>query len=206
MLEIQNYISFVLATLIFQVVPGAGTIAILNATARSGRRVGMASVAGTLVGDFILMVAAVAGLAAVLRANPVLFQVLQWFGAAYLCWLGCQLLRARIDTDKEAQAPWLSPWLYFWQACAVSLTNPKTILFFMSFFPLFLKPEASWSTLSVMMLHVTLISLAYQTGLVVVGNTIALQVRSLPSARMVATRLAGIALLGFGIKIATSNQ
>ena len=52
MFDIQNYASFVLAVLVFQLIPGAGTIAIVNATARNGTAAGMAAVAGTLAGEF----------------------------------------------------------------------------------------------------------------------------------------------------------
>jgi len=206
MFDIQNYTSFVLAILVFQLIPGPGTIAILNATARNGVRAGMAAVVGTLVGDFIFMFAAAAGLAAIMRANPFVFQTLQWFGAAYLVWMGIGLLRARVDSAVQTEEPRKSPWMYFRQATAVSLTNPKVILFFVSFFPLFLKPQASTSTIGIMMAHVTLISLLYQGGLVVLGNRVASALKSLPSARKIATRLAGITLIGFGIKLATSNK
>jgi len=206
MFDIQNYTSFVLAILVFQLIPGPGTIAILNATARNGVRAGMAAVVGTLVGDFIFMFAAAAGLAAIMRANPFVFQTLQWFGAAYLVWMGIGLLRARVDSAVQTEEPRKSPWMYFRQATAVSLTNPKVILFFVSFFPLFLKPQASTSTIGIMMAHVTLISLLYQGGLVVLGNRVASALKTFPSARKIATRLAGITLIGFGIKLATSNK
>jgi leucine efflux protein len=206
MFDIQNYGSFIAAILVFQLIPGPGTIAILNATARNGVRAGMAAVVGTLVGDFIFMFAAAAGLAAIMRANPVIFQALQWFGAAYLVWMGIGLLRARVDSAVQTEEPRKLPWMYFRQATAVSLTNPKVILFFVSFFPLFLKPQASISTIGLMMAHVTLISLIYQGGLVVLGNRVASALKTLPSARKIATRLAGITLIGFGIKLATSNK
>lgn len=206
MFDIQNYASFIAAVLIFQLIPGPGTIAILNATARNGRAAGMAAVSGTLAGDFVFMVAAAAGLAAVMKANPLLFQALQWFGAAYLCWMGVQLLRARIGDGEAAPEPERSPWTYFRQAFAVSLTNPKVILFFVSFFPLFLKPGASSATLGVMMLHVTGLSLLYQAGLVLVGNAVARRLRALPGARRIATRLSGTVLIGFGLKLAADNR
>ncbi len=160
MFDIQNYPSFLAAILIFQLVPGAGTIAILNATARNGVGAGLGAVLGTLTGDSVFMVAAAAGLAAIMHAHPLLFQALQWFGAAYLCLLGVQLLR----------------------------------------------PEASGGTLAAMMAHVTLLSLLYQAGLVFVGNAVARRLKALPAARRLATRLAGLALIGFGIKLAVDNR
>lgn len=206
MFDIQNYSSFIAAILIFQLIPGAGTLAILNATARNGIGAGMGAVIGTLVGDFIFMVAAVAGLAAFLTANPQVFVALQWFGAAYLCWMGLQLLRAPLAAASEQDAVRQSGWIYFRQACLVSLTNPKVILFFVAFFPLFMRPDSPPATLVAMMLHVTAISLLYQAGIVLVGNAAARRLRAIPSARKIATRLAGIALIGFGIKLAASNR
>ena len=73
MFDIQNYISFIAAILVFQLIPGPGTLAILNATARNGVKAGLGAVLGTLLADFLYMVAAVAGLAAVMQANPLLF-------------------------------------------------------------------------------------------------------------------------------------
>lgn len=206
MFDIQNYPSFVLAVLVFQLIPGAGTIAILNATARDGRAAGMAAVVGTLAGDFAFMVAAVAGLAAVMRANPLLFEALQWFGAAYLCWLGLQLLRQRVDAAGPAPSARRSLRRHFRQGFAVSLTNPKVMLFFVSFFPLFLRPTASAATLAAVMLHVILLGLAYQAMLVLTGNAVARRLASIPSARRVATRLGGVALIGLGIKLAVDNR
>ena len=206
MFDIQNYPNFLAAILVFQLIPGAGTLAILNATARNGIGAGLGAVFGTLVGDFLFMVAAAAGLAAVMNANPILFLALQWFGAAYLCWLGLQLLRSPIAPDAATPEPRRSAWRYFRQACAVSLTNPKVILFFVAFFPLFLRPGSSSVTLVAMMAHVTIISFLYQAGLVLVGNAVARRLRAIPSARKIATRLAGIALIGFGVKLATSNR
>jgi len=206
MLDIQNYVSFVLAILVFQLVPGPGTIAILNATARSGTAAGMAAVAGTLAGDGVYMVAAVAGLAAVMSASPLLFQALQWLGAAYLCWIGLRLLVARAAADASGEERGRSPASYFRQAFSVSLTNPKVVLFFVSFFPLFLRPGASATTLAAMMLHVTVISLLYQGMLAVAGNAVARRLRSVPAARRAATRLAGVALIGFGIKLASDHR
>ena len=206
MFGIENYFSFLTAIVIFQLVPGPGTFTILNATARNGIRAGLGAVLGTLAGDMIFMLAAVAGLAAVMSAHPALFDALQWLGAAYLCWIGLQMLRKRENDGAAGIEPAQPAWRYFRQACAVSLTNPKVVLFFVAFFPLFLRPESPTSTLLLMMVHVTGLSFIYQAGLVLVGNAVALRLKALPSVRKSATRLAGLALIGFGIKLAASNS
>ena len=206
MFEIQNYESFVAAILVFQLIPGPGTLAILNATARNGITAGLGAVLGTLLGDMAYMIAAIVGLAAVMKANPALFQGLQWFGVAYLGWMGLQLLRQPVSSDNSSPETRKSAWVYFRQAFTVGLTNPKVVLFFVAFFPLFLRADASALTLGVMIAHVTLISFLYQAGLVLVGNAVARRLRSLPLVRKLATRLAGTALLGFGVKLALDNH
>lgn len=202
MFDIQHYGSFIVAILIFQAVPGAGTIAILEATARDGKRAGMAAVTGTLVGDFLFMVAAAAGLAALMQAHPLIFQALQWSGVAYLLWLGVQLLRSRPGADGAEPVRDASPWRILRRALLVSLTNPKVMLFFVAFFPLFLTPQASTATLWAMMLHVTVLSLLYQSALVLIGNLVARRCVAFVGARTVATRFAGLALIGLSIKLA----
>jgi leucine efflux protein len=206
MFDIHHYSSFLIAILIFQLVPGAGTIAILNATARNGRRSGLAAVGGTLAGDFVFMVAAVAGLATVMSTKPLMFRLLQWLGAAYLVFIGVQLISTKTESSSANREAIPSSRKYFRQAFTVSITNPKVMLFFLSFFPLFLAPGASFATLLVMMFHVTLVSMAYQVALVLVGNKIANRLKTLPLARRLATRIAGVALVGFGIKLAINNR
>ncbi len=203
MLDIQNYGSFVAAILVFQAIPGAGTIAILDSTARDGRGAGISAVMGTLAGDALLMTAAVAGLAALLQANPMLFQSLQWLGVAYLFWMGGKLVLARADSNATASMDTLTLSGYFRRAFIVSLTNPKAILFFIAFFPLFLKPNASPMTLPVMMLHVTILSLVYQAALVFIGNIVAVRLKKFSSARLIASRLAGVTLIALSMKLAS---
>ena len=206
MFGIEHYSSFIMAILVFQLIPGAGTIAILNATARNGIGAGLGAVVGTLIGDFIFMVAALAGLATLMQQNPFLFELLQYFGAGYLCWLGFGLLRTKLDPHGTHEAPKQSGWLYLRQACAVSLTNPKVMLFFVAFFPLFLTPQAQTPTLIAMMVHVTVLSFAYQAGLVLLGNSVARRLKGFPFARKLAFKLSGIALIAFGIKLALNNR
>lgn len=202
MFHILNYEGFVATILVFSAVPGAGTIAILDATARGGSRTGLAAVAGTLVGDFAMMVASVAGLAALLQLHPQWLQALQWFGMAYLAFLAWQMLRTPIQPQAMPTGGAVAPWPHFRKACLVSLTNPKVLLFFVAFFPLFLAPNASTTTLVAMMAHVTLISAAWQGSLVAVGNHVALRLHAWPQARWIATRTGGAVLALLALRLA----
>ena len=205
MFGIEHYVSFVSAIVLFQLIPGAGTLAIVNATARRGVHAGLSAVLGTLVGDAVWMVGAALGLAAVMQANPALFRALQWFGVVYLLWMAWGLLRSgRSESVSEAVA--VSSWQYARQAALVSLTNPKVMLFFVAFFPLFLRHDSGALTLFVMMAHVSLISLLYQAGLVLLGHWVARVFEDIPQAQVWAKRLAGVALIGFAAKLAANNR
>lgn len=202
MADIQNYGSFLIAILIFQAVPGAGTVAILDATARGGVRAGMACVGGTLAGDALFMAGAALGLAALLQASPALFGALQWVGAGYLLWMGCGMLRSTACVTATATEVPRSPRAYAWRAFAISLANPKVMLFFVAFFPLFIAPGASAATLPLMMLHVTVLSLFWQGLLVLLGRQVARRLVHQPAARRLAARLAGCVLVGLGLRLA----
>jgi threonine/homoserine/homoserine lactone efflux protein len=204
MFGIQNYPEFIAAVLIFQLIPGPGTLAILAATGRHGPRGGMAAVAGTLAGDALWMFGAVLGLAALLRIYPGVFGALQMAGVAYLCWIGLQLLRA--PAPSAAPQTVRNPWAGFRQALTVCITNPKAMLFFVAFFPLFLDASAGPGTLAALLLHVTGLSLLYQTALVLAGHWVARRLADQTWLTQLLRRLCGIALVGFGIRLALDNR
>lgn len=207
MFDIQNYASFVAVIVVFQVVPGPGTLVILSATARSGIGAGFGAVAGTLAGDFVYMAGAVLGLAAVMETHVPVFEGLRWLGAAYLCGMGIRWLRAPAAGDMAVgERRKQSGWVYFRRAFTVGMANPKVILFFLMLFPLFLRADAPKTAIGAMMFHVTSISFVYQAGLVLVGNAAARRLEGFPGARRLATRLAGLALVGFGVRLALNDR
>ena len=205
MFGIQNYNGFLLAVILFQLYPGPGTIAILNATARGGVGKGMKAVFGTLTGDFIYMLSAVLGLAAILSANPGILNVAQWIGIAYLFWIGIKYFRVSANKIDPAEKE-VKDWACYREALAICLTNPKAIIFFMAFFPLFLTDDSKPSTLTILMAHVTVISFLYQSMLVLLGNATIRKISKFRSAPVITTRLAGVAIMAFGIKLLLNKR
>lgn len=206
MFGIQHYATFIFAVLVFQLIPGPGTLAILGTTARHGTRAGMGAVLGTLTGDLVYMLAAMLGLATLLMAWPSVFATMKWVGIAYLIWIGWQLLRTPLSKEgpEKASSPGLG--VHFRKGLAVCLTNPKAIMFFMAFFPLFLASDADTLTLILLVGHVSLICLAYQTLLVFIGNALARRLAHIPALRRLASRLTGLALIGFGLRLALDQR
>jgi threonine/homoserine/homoserine lactone efflux protein len=119
--------------------------------------------------------------------------------------MGLSLLRSSHEGD-DASGFVPSQAKDFFNALSIGLTNPKVIMFFMAFFPLFMARDATPWTLVGMVVHVTGISLVYQTLLVVGGNVLARRLTASPFARSIGRRLIGASLIGFGVRLATAER
>jgi leucine efflux protein len=203
MLGISDYWAFIAAVLVFLMLPGPGTFAVLTSTAKGGLRGGYAALAGLMIGDWLLMLAALVGVAALLAAHPMLFRSVQWLGVVYLVWVGLQLLRAN-GKAKTTPLP-IAPGTYFRQGFLITLINPKAIVFYMAFFPLFIDPARydGLPTLLAMGGTISLLTFAYGSVLIVSGNWAARRLRANESVGRWLSRFAGVALIGFGARLAT---
>lgn len=201
MFGITNYSAFVIAFILLLLLPGPGNLALITSTSKGGIVGGLAATLGVIAGDQVLMWLAVAGVAALLGAYPAAFHAVQWLGAAYLVWLGAKLLLAKAG-DKPILN--IRPSHYFQQAMMITLFNPKAIVFYMAFFPLFIDPakHQGWVTYGV--LSATIVSLTFLYGLIAVLLThfMAEKIRSNPRMTSALQKFAGVFLVGFGVKLA----
>ena len=140
MFGIADYGAFVIAVLVFLAIPGPGNLALVTSTGKGGIRAGLAATFGVIAGDQVLMWLAVAGVATLLKAWPLAFGAVQWLGAAYLAWVGLRMILAK---PGDAPVIHIEPRHYFRQGMAITLLNPKAIVFYMAFFPLFVDPAAA---------------------------------------------------------------
>lgn len=204
MFGVADYGAFVAAIIIFLAIPGPGNLALITSTGKGGVAGGLAATFGIIAGDQVLMWLAVAGVAALLTAYPAAFRAVQWFGAGYLAWLGLRMLLA-----KAGDAPVLNiePRHYFKQAALITLLNPKAIVFYMAFFPLFVDPDRHQGMLTFGVMAATIAVLTFVYGLVAVLLTHRLteRMRSNPVIGQVLQKLAGVCLLAFGAKLALSK-
>ncbi|HJV62232.1 MAG TPA: LysE family transporter [Albitalea sp.] len=204
MFGVADYGAFVAAVIVFLMIPGPGNLALITSTGKGGVRGGLAATAGVIAGDQVLMWLAVAGVAAVLKASPVLFGAVQWAGAAYLAWIGIRMILAR---PGDAPIITIRPRHYFQQAFTITLLNPKAIVFYMAFFPLFVDPVRHQGLPTFAFMAATIAALTFLYGAVVTLLTRHLADRVRANARFTRTlnRLAGVMLLGFGAKLALSR-
>ncbi len=204
MFGIADYPSFVIAVIVFLMIPGPGNLALITSTGKGGLRGGFASIFGLIVGDQVLMWTAVAGVAALLAAYPPAFHAVQWLGAAYLAWLGLRMILAKPGDRPVLQ---MKPHHFFRQSFVITLLNPKAIVFYMAFFPLFVDPAAHLGLLPFAVMAATIAVLTFCYGLIVVLLThrLAERLRSNPKVSGALQKLAGVFLIGFGVKLALSR-
>jgi leucine efflux protein len=204
MFGIADYGAFVAAIIVFLLIPGPGNLALVTSTGKGGIRGGLAATLGVIAGDQVLMWLAVAGVAALLAAYPTAFHAVQWLGAVYLGWLGLRMLRA-----KPGDAPILHirPRQFFRQALFITLLNPKAIVFYMAFFPLFVDParHQGLTTFAVMALTIAALTFLYGLTATLLTHFLAERLRANPRVKTTLEKLAGVFLIAFGIKLAISR-
>jgi leucine efflux protein len=204
MLGIADYGAFVVAIIVFLAIPGPGNLALITSTGKGGVRGGLAATLGVIAGDQVLMWLAVAGVAALLSSYPAAFSAVQWLGAAYLAWLGFKML-----TAKPGDAPVLNirPRQYFQQGLTITLLNPKAIVFYMAFFPLFVDPAKHQGliTFGAMAATVAVLTFLYGLTAVLLTHFLAERMRAKPVIGRMLEKVAGVFLIGFGIKLALSK-
>lgn len=205
--------TYVLGAFFIILLPGPNSLYVLSTAAQRGVRQGYRGAAGVFIGDTVLMVLAAAGVASLLKSTPILFNVVKYAGAAYLAWIGFQMLRGawrswRAPASAEAApVPERIEENPFRKALVISLMNPKAILFFISFFIQFVDPAYGTPALSFLILGAIcqLFSVLYLSALIFGGTFLASQFRARRKLSAGLSTGVGVVFLGFGAKLATAT-
>lgn len=198
---VADYPAFLVAVLVFLAIPGPGNLALITSTGKGGIAGGLGATFGVIAGDQVLLWAAVAGVSALMAAYPAAFHAVQWLGALYLAWLGLRMLLARPGGAPMLQ---IKPRHYFRQAMVITLLNPKAIVFYLAFFPLFVDPaqHQGLKTFGVMAASIAVLTFVYGLAAVLLTWKLAERLRASPQISAALQKAAGLFLIAFGIKLA----
>ena len=144
-------IEFWLTTLVIVATPGTGALYTIAAGLSRGTRASIIAAVGCTLGIIPHMIAAITGLAALLHASAVAFQVLKYAGVAYLLYLAYKTFRDRSPMNVEDAAP-ISAWKVIYQAVLINVLNPKLTIFFFAFLPQFVSTADPNSLLTMLTL------------------------------------------------------
>lgn len=194
-----TFLAFFTAALLLAITPGPGIMYVLTRSMAGGRREGILSSIGTLIGGFVHVVAAGLGLSAVLATSAIAYQAVRWAGAGYLIYLGIRMIRnagqaESIDTGSTAGNP-------FRQGVVTEVLNPKTALFFLSFIPQFVDAKAGGVFAQFLILGTISVILNSSVDVLVAVFAGPLGERLLKSrrARRNQRRATGAAMIGLGV-------
>jgi threonine/homoserine/homoserine lactone efflux protein len=138
MSEPHLLLAFILATTILMLIPGPNVALIVANSVAWGTRYGLLTVAGTAAAMVVLLGLTALGMGAALGVLAAWFEWLRWIGVGYLLWLGIRQWRApMVDLSRVAPQPRSARTIAL-RGFLVSLTNPKTLLFYGAFLPQFI--------------------------------------------------------------------
>lgn len=191
--------AFFAAALFLAIAPGPDNIFVLTQSALYGARAGIATTLGLATGLCFQTLAVTLGIAALVRASPLAFNLLKCAGAAYLCYLAWLAFKARADkaeTSGVGNFPGYSA--LYKRGVIMNITNPKVCIFFLAFLPQFCDPAKGH-----MALQISFFGFLFIIAAIIVFFTVAFLGGSLAgwfnkSARtqIVINRIAGIIFLG----------
>ena len=145
-LEVGAYIGFAIAFAVMSIIPGPDTISIMSCTVSRGAKAALVLGLGITLGDFAYLAAAFAGLGALVDRAPWAFMIVKWAGDGYLMWLSWQLWREKpAKLEEPPTAPASNPSVLFATGAAMTLGNPKVLLFYAAVLPQFLHTAAPLS-------------------------------------------------------------
>jgi threonine/homoserine/homoserine lactone efflux protein len=203
-----TWLLFIVASLVLIVTPGQDMILVMSRSIALGAGAGVATAAGVSVGLVGHTVLATLGLGAILRTSEWLFLLLKLVGAAYLVYLGVQLLRTRAHAiDAAAVAP-RSRWRLFLDGALSNIANPKIAVFYFAFLPQFVLPGAQHPTLAVFVLGLVFATLTFVVkGPVGLGaGLLSAWLRARPAVLAWLYRTSGVVLVGLGLKLALERR
>lgn len=199
---------FVLASLVLIVTPGQDMVLVMSRSIAQGAPAGVATAAGVSVGLVGHTVLATLGLGALLRTSEWLFLALKLVGAAYLVFLGVQLLRTRqMELAVSGGAP-RSLGRLFADGALSNLSNPKIAVFYFAFLPQFVQPGAAHPTLAIFVLGLLFAALTFLVkGPVGLGaGMLSGWLRARPRVLTGLYRTSGAVLVGLGVKLAFERR
>ena len=202
--DLPTFLLFSAAALALLVVPGPAVLYIIARGASQGRQAALVSVAGIHVGTLVHVLAAVAGLSAIVVASATAFTTIKLAGAVYLVYLGVSALigasKASDDSDVSSSLPQRTLRRVFADGVVLNILNPKTAVFFLAFVPQFVDVDRGNTAAQLLVLGALFIALGFLTDGIyaALAGVIGDRLRSAPHLERRAARGSGVIYILLG--------
>lgn len=199
---------FVVASLVLIITPGQDMVLVMSRSIAQGSGAGLATAAGVSVGLVGHTILATLGLGAILKTSALLFTVLKVAGAAYLVWLGIQLLRTKHAELAISNGVPKSRVRLFLDGALSNVTNPKIAIFYFAFLPQFVTPGAAHPAASVFVLGLVFAALTFlvKGPVALVAGALSGWLRKRPSVLVWTFRSSGLVMLALGARLAAERR
>ena len=211
--DTPQLLAFIAAGLLLNLTPGPDVFYILANSLRSGARAGLVAALGITAGCCVHIVAAAAGVSALVAASATAFTVLKWIGAAYLVYVGVGMLFSRksapaLAASGAAAVAHETLWAVFRRGFWTNTLNPKVALFFLAFVPQFIAHDAPHPSLAFLALGLlfNFNGLWVNVGWALAAAWMARRLGAVRRGMGTLTRAAGAIFIGFGIKLALADN
>ncbi len=195
---------YLLTAFIVCLAPGIGVVYTLSATLGGGLRAGVWASIGCTIATVLHMIVAMAGLAAVLHASAVLFQVIKFAGVAYLLWMAWAVLKDRGGLSVRPATP-ETPLRLIRRGILLNILNPKLPLFFMAFIPQFMPAGSGMAQLIQLGAGFTAMTFAVFMGYVLLAATGRQRLLASEAAMTWMRRVFAASFALLGLKLATER-
>ena len=205
---IENFWVFALTALMLNLTPGNDMLYVMARSSGQGVKAGIISSLGIMAGCTVHILAAVAGISALIAQSAVAFSIIKYVGAAYLVYLGVKALSSKkASLELQQGLSTLSYKKIFWQGAITNVLNPKVALFFLAFLPQFIKPTSN-AALQILFLGVwfnvggTLVNIIVS----VLFGKISSFLSGSPKFVLWQEKVTGLLLIALGIKVALASK
>ncbi|RQW62035.1 leucine efflux protein LeuE [Vibrio viridaestus] len=205
---ILNIWTFMAGLVMIILAPGPNSMYVLKVGSTHGVKKGYLAASGVLVGDAILILLAYLGVASVIQASPVLYSIIRYIGAAYLLYLGGTLIYEHWFAKKEHKEEIkIKKEKVFRKSLTLSLTNPKAILFYVSFFIQFIdyNYESTWLSYLTLATILEVMSITYLSLLIFLGRSMTQMFKQHIILSKLSNSLLGMLFMGFAARLAAIN-
>jgi threonine/homoserine/homoserine lactone efflux protein len=208
MLSLDQILLFSAASLVLAFTPGPDIIYVLTRGVAQGRTAALAAAAGFSLGNIVHTLAAALGLSALIMSSSWAFQIIKLCGAAYLVWIGFQILRSSpldmSQTSTSGKRDLKAPAVIFRQSVIANVLNPKVAVFFLAFFPQFIVEGNGPVSMQMALLGLNFILVAFASFsfVALASGSLHAWLSSRPGFSRRINAVAGSVLIGLGLRLA----
>lgn len=208
MFETQTFITFLCASVLIILAPGPAQALVLARSLSAGRKAGIQTAIGLNVGTVFHAIAAGLGLSLLLTTSAIAFSAVKFLGAGYLVYLGFRSLLAKRPTKDAKHDGETGSGHMFGKAVLAGILNPKVAIFFLAFLPQFVDSERGSVPIQFFVLGLIIAALdaVYESLLAIAAGAVGRRLGKNPIVQVWRERIAGLAMIGLGVKLAMTRR